>query len=82
MYRSQIIEHMAPSITYFHRVNKETFVITYTSHTSLTVDFGEVNTASTECKEKCFPMMLSAYLDYSKAPVLMLMIHLTKRSGR
>ena len=43
---------MGPSITYFKRVNKETFVITYTSCISLTVDFGELNTALTECKKK------------------------------
>ena len=28
------------------------------------VDFGEVKTAPTECKEKCFQMMSSAYLHY------------------
>ena len=52
-------------------------------HHQLTLDFGEVKTAPTECKEKCFQMMLSAYLHYTKAPqnVLML-IHLRKRSGR
>ena len=49
-----------------------------------TVDFGEVKTADTECKEKCFQLMSSAYLHYNKAPqnVLVLMIHLRKRSGR
>ena len=34
----------------------------------LTVDFEEVKTAPTECKEKCFPMMSSAYLHNIKAP--------------
>ena len=50
----------------------------------VTVDFGEVKTAPTECKEKCFQMMSPAYLHYSKAPknVLMLMIHLRKMPGR
>ena len=49
-----------------------------------TVDFGEVKTVPTQSKEKCSQMMSSAYLHYSKAPqnVLMLMIHLRKRSGR
>ena len=49
-----------------------------------TEDFGEVKTAPTECKEKCFQMVSSAYLHYSEAPqnVLMLMIHLRKRPGR
>ena len=48
----------------------------------LTVDFGEVKTAPTECKVKCFLMMSSAYFYYSKVPqnMLMLMIHLRKRS--
>ena len=51
---------------------------------TITVDFGEVKTPATECKEKCFQMMSSSYLHYSKAPqnVLMLMIHLKKRSLR
>ena len=51
--------------------------------TDITVDFGEVKNAPTECKEKCFKMMSSAYLHYNKAfqYVLMLMIHLRKRSG-
>ena len=35
---------------------------------NLTVDFGEVKTAPTECKEKCFQIMSFAYLHYSKAP--------------
>ena len=35
---------------------------------SITVDFGEVKTSPTECKEKCFQMMSSAYLHFSKAP--------------
>ena len=50
----------------------------------LAVDFGEVKTVPTECKEKCFQMMTSTYLHYSKAPqtVLVLMIHLRKRSAR
>ena len=50
----------------------------------LTVDFGEVKTVPTECKEKCFQITSSAYLLYSKAAkhVLMLMILLRKRSGR
>ena len=49
-----------------------------------TEDFREVKTAPTECKEKCFQMMSPAHLHYSKAPknVLMLLIHLGKRSGR
>ena len=43
----------------------------------ITVDFGELKTAPTECKEKCFQMTSSAYLHYSNTPqnVLMLMIH-------
>ena len=43
----------------------------------IAVDFGEAETAPTDCKEKCF-LMRSAYLHYSKAPqiVLMLMNHL------
>ena len=40
--------------------------------------FCEVKTAPTECKEKCFQMMSSAYLQN----VLMLMIHLRKRPPR
>ena len=50
----------------------------------LTVDFGEVKRAPTECKEKFFQMMSSSYLHYWKAHenVLMLTIHLRKRSGR
>ena len=32
------------------------------------VDFEEVKTAPTECKEKCFQMMSSSYLHCSKAP--------------
>ena len=50
----------------------------------ITVDLGEVETVPTECKEKGFQMMLSAYLHYSKAPqnVLMLTIHLRKRQAR
>ena len=50
----------------------------------LTVDFGEVKRAPTECKEKFFQMMSSVYLHYSKAPqnVLILMIRLRKRSAR
>ena len=50
----------------------------------ITVDLGEVKTAPTECKEKSFQMISSAYLLLSKAPlnVLMLMIHLRKRSVR
>ena len=49
-----------------------------------TEDFGEVKTAPTECKEKCFQMVSSAYLHYSEAPqnVLVLMTHLRKRSAR
>ena len=47
------------------------------------VDYSEVKTAL-ECKEKCFQIISSAYRHYSKAPqnVLMLMIHLRKRSAR
>ena len=50
----------------------------------VTVDFGEVKTAPTECKEKYFQMTSSAYFCCSKAPqrVLMLVIHLRKRSAR
>ena len=33
-----------------------------------TEDFGEVKSAPTENKEKCFQMISSAYLNYSKAP--------------
>ena len=53
-------------------------------HFFITVDFGEVKTAPTESKEKCFQMKSSAYLYYGKAPqnMLMLMIHLKKRSAR
>ena len=40
------------------------------------VDFGEEKTAPTECQEKCFHMMSSAYLHYSKAPQNVLMTHL------
>ena len=47
---------------------------------SLTVDFVEVKTVPTEFEEKCFQMMLSAYLYYSKAPQIVLMFHLRKRS--
>ena len=58
-----------------------------TVHAQVTVDLGEVKTAPTEYKEKCFQM---SYLPiftnnhYSKAPqnMLVLMIHLRKRSGR
>ena len=48
------------------------------------VNFGEVKTAPTECKEKCFQMTSTPYIHQSKAPqnVLMLMIHLRKRSAR
>ena len=50
----------------------------------ITEGLGEMRTTPIECKEKCFQMMSSAYLPYSKAPqnVFMLMIHLRKRSGR
>ena len=50
---------------------------------SITVDFGGVKTALTESKEKC-SQMISPYLYHCKAPqnVLMLMIHLRKRSDR
>ena len=50
--------------------------------TCFTVDFVEVKTAPTECKEKCFQMKTSVYLHYSETPtdVLMLMIHLRMRS--
>ena len=44
---------------------------------ALTVDFGEVKAAPTECKEKCFQLTSSAHLHYSKATqnaLLMLMI--------
>ena len=34
----------------------------------LTVDFDEVKTVPTECKEKGFQMMSPAYLHHSKAP--------------
>ena len=42
----------------------------------ITADFGEMKASPTECKEKCFHMISSACLHYSKAPqnVLMLMI--------
>ena len=51
---------------------------------SIAIDFGVVKTAPTECKEKSFQMVSSAYLRSSKAPqnLLMLMIHLRKRSAR
>ena len=51
---------------------------------TVTVDFGEVKTAPTEFKEKSIQMTSSAYLHLGKAPknVLMLMIHLRKRSVR
>ena len=51
---------------------------------TVTVDSVEVQTAHFECKEKCFQMKSPAYLHYGKAPqnVLMLMIHLRKKSGR
>ena len=50
----------------------------------ITVDFGELKTAPTECKETFFQIMSPAYHHCSKAPrnVLMLMIHLRKRSAR
>ena len=50
---------------------------------NIKVDFGEMKTTPTKCKEKFFQMMSSAYLHHSKAPqnVLMLMIHLRNRSG-
>ena len=53
-------------------------------HLKITVDFGELNTSPTECNEKWFQMMSFAYLHYGKAPqnMLMLMIHLKKRSAR
>ena len=35
---------------------------------NITVDFGEVKAAPTECKEKCFQMTSPAYLHFSKAP--------------
>ena len=58
--------------------------MTFNCMVCLTIDFEEVKTVPTECKEKCFQMMAPAYLHYSKAPqnVLMLMIHLRKRSAR
>ena len=54
----------------------------FISRSGFTVDIGEVKTAPSECKEKCFHMMSSAYLHYSKAPQNVLMIHLRKRSAR
>ena len=49
----------------------------------ITVDFGEVKIAATKCKVKCFQMMSSAYLHFSKAPqnVLMFMTNQNKRSA-
>ena len=43
-------------------------------HLLITVDFGEVKTAPTEFKEKCFQMMSSAYRRCSKAPQNVLML--------
>ena len=44
--------------------------------------FGEVKTAPTECKERCFQIMSSAYHHYNKKPHSVLMDHLRKRLAR
>ena len=44
---------------------------------TLAVDFGEEKTVPTECREKCLQMM-----SFASQNVLMLMIHLSKKSAR
>ena len=77
-------KYIINSLDELDRTNKRKGEVYLMLLKSIRVDFGEVKTAPTESKEKCFQVTSSAYLHYSKAPhnVLTLMIHLRKSSAR